>query len=206
MNNLIETNVNVIANKEQYIQKFLEYIDVSDNTLQEYVIGLRRFFNYCAQNEVQQVERTTILNYREDLKEQGKEASTINLYLSSVKSFFKWLEYEGLYKDITRNIKAIPVETGHKREAFTIEQIRQLLSVCSNLKEKLIISLATSTGLRCNELRNVRVQDFVDRNGTICLYVLGKARQGMRTDYVVVSNQLYQEVQQYINEYNITEY
>ena len=41
---------------------------------------------------------------------------------------------------------------------------------------------------------------------TICLYVLGKARQGQRTDYVVISNEIYQEVQNYIRDNNIQEY
>ena len=206
MNKLMNINTNVIANREQYIQKFLEYIDVSNNTIKEYSAGLKRFFQYCLDNNINQIERRDIINFRDELKSFQMSASTINLYLASVKSFFKWLEYEGLYKDISRNIKALTVERHHKREAVTIEQLKQMLSVCENTRERLIILIASSTGLRCNELTNIRVQDFVDRNGTICLYVLGKARQGMRTDYVVISNEIYQEIQAYIKDNNIQEY
>ena len=206
MNKIMNINTNVIANKEQYIQKFLEYIDVSNNTIKEYSAGLKRFFEYCYVNNITQVERRDIINFRDGLKEQQKSSSTINLYLASVKNFFKWLEYEGLYKDVTRNIKALSVERHHKREGVTVEQLKQMLSVCENPRERLIILIASSTGLRCNELTNIRVQDFVDKNGTICLYVLGKDRQGQRTDYVVISNEIYQEVQNYIRDNNIQEY
>ena len=53
---------------------------------------------------------------------------------------------------------------------------------------------------------NIRVQDFVIKNDKVCLYVLGKARQGMRTDFVVISNELFEQIKQYINDNNITEY
>lgn len=206
MNEILTVKNNVIANKEQYIQKFLEYIDVSDNTIKEYSAGLKRFFQYCFDNGITDIDRRDIINFRDDLKAQQKSAATINLYLASVKNFFKWLEYEGLYKDITRNIKSLTVERNHKREGVTIEQLKEMLSVCENARERLIILITSSTGLRCNELANIRVQDFVDKNGTICLYVLGKARQGLRTDYVVISNEIYQEIQNYIKDNNITEY
>lgn len=206
MDKLMDVNANVIANKEQYIQKFLEYIDVSDNTIKEYSAGLKRFFQYCFEKNITQIERKDIIEFREELKALQKSPATINLYLASVKSFFKWLEYEGLYKDVTRNIKALPIERQHKREGVTVEQLKQMLSVCKDTRERLIILIASSTGLRCNELTNIRVQDFVDKNGVICLYVLGKARQGQRTDYVVISNEIYEEVKSYIQSNNITEY
>ena len=206
MNEIINVNVNVIANKEQYIQKFLDYVDVSNNTIKEYKAGLKRFFQYCYDKEIKQIDRQTIIDFREDLKKDNKKAATINLYLTSVKNFFKWLEYENLYKDITRNIKSLPIEQGHKREAVTQEQLKLLLDSCENKRERLIILITISTGLRCNELRNVRIQDFIDKNGTICLYVLGKARQGLKTDYVVISNKLYKEILEYIKENNITDY
>lgn len=206
MNSIMNINTNVIADKEQYIEKFLEYIDVSNNTIKEYAAGLKRFFNYCSEKNVVEVTRQDIINFREFLKVSKKEASTINLYLASVKNFFKWLEYEGVYKDITRNVKSLPVEHGHKREAVTVEQLKTMLSFCKDKRERLILLITITTGLRCNELRNIMVKDFVQKNDAICLYVLGKARAGLKTDYVVISQELYKEIQEYITENNITEY
>lgn len=206
MNSMMNINTNVIANKEQYIEKFLEYIDVSNNTIKEYGAGLKRFFNYCYDNNVVEVQRQDIINFREYLKNSNKEASTINLYLASVKNFFKWLEYEGIYKDVTRNVKSLPVERGHKREAVTVEQLKTMLSFCKDKRERLILLITITTGLRCNELRNIMVEDFKIRNGAICLYVLGKARAGLKTDYVVIPENLYKEIQDYIKENNIADY
>lgn len=206
MNSIMNINTNVIANKEQYIEKFLEYIDVSNNTIKEYATGLKRFFNYCYENEIVEIQRQDIINFREHLKNSNKGAATVNLYLASVKNFFKWLEYEGVYKDITRNVKSLPVEKGHKREAVTVEQLKTMLSFCKDRRERLILLITITTGLRCNELRNIKAEDFKIRNGAICLYVLGKARAGLKADYVIVPEELYKEVQEYIKENNITDY
>ncbi len=206
MNSIMNINTNVIANKEQYIERFLEYIDVSNNTIKEYAAGLKRFFNYCYENNIVEIQRQNIISFRDYLKESNKEASTINLYLASVKSFFKWLEYEGVYKDITRNIKSLPVEKGHKREAVTVEQLKTMLSLCESKRERLILLITITTGLRCNELRNIMVEDFKERNDAVCLYVLGKARAGLKTDYVVIPDTLYAEIKEYIKENNITGY
>lgn len=206
MNNLVNINTNVIANKEQYIEKFLEYIDVSDNTIREYTTGLKKFFEYCDNNYVREITRQTIINFRDFLKQNDKEASTINLYLVSVKSFFKWLEYEGIYKDITRNIKTIPVAKEHRREAVTVEQLKEMLSFCDNSREKLILLITITTGLRCNELRNIKISDFVVDNEIVKLYILGKARGGFKTDYVIVPSNLYQQIINYVNQNNITDY
>lgn len=197
---------NVIANKNYLIMRYLNYIDVSVSTQKEYYSGLKMFFDYCKRSNVNDIERKTIIEYRDYLRDEGKSANTINLYLVSVKNFFKWLEFEGIYKDVTKNIKAMPVQSQHIRESLDIYQIKELLRFCQDDKERLIISLAITTGIRCNEMCNIRIQDIVNKNGSNCLYVLGKARQGMRTDYVTISDDILKQIKEYIKKYNITEY
>ena len=205
MENLIN-NTTITTNKDNYIKKYLEYIDVSKNTQKEYSIGLKMFFEYCSLNNINNIQRQDIINYREYLKLQGKSANTINLYLVSIKNFFKWLDYEGLYKDISKNIKALPVETTHIRQAISQDQIKLLLNNCQDIKEKLIISLAITTGIRCNEMCNIRLQDFKQKDGKTILYVLGKARQGMKTDFVIIPDNILNIIKQYIKQYNIIDY
>lgn len=206
MENLINTNTTFIANIEQYIIKYLEYLDVSENTIKEYSSGLKHFFNYCNDNDIKEIKREHIITYREDLKLDGKEPNTINLYLASVKSFFKWLEYEGIYKDITRNVKSFKIERHHTRDAFTIDEIKTILNSCKNIREKAIVLLAVNCGLRCNEICNIRKQDFKIKQDKTCLYVLGKARQGLKSDFVIVDDRTFQSIKDYIEEFKIKDY
>lgn len=206
MENLETLKNNGITNYNELMQKYLEYIDVSNATEKEYYTGLKMFFQYCDTNNINNITRQDIINYREHLKEQGKSANTINLYLVSIKNFFKWLDFEGIYKDISQNIKAMPIERTHIRQSLNIEQVKDLLQYCENDKERLIISLAITTGIRCNEMCNIRIKDFVEKNGVNCLYVLGKARQGMKTDFVIIPNNILQQIKEYIINNNITDY
>lgn len=199
-------SLKIIENKDIYIQKYFDYIDVSSNSVKEYNVGLRMFFEYCNNNNIYNIDRQDIINFREYLKEQGKSANTINLYLVAIKNFFKWLDYEGIYKDITKNIKALPVESTHVRQALNQEQVIDLLSYCQNDKEKLIILLAITTGVRCNEMCNIRLQDFKEKDGKTVLYILGKARQGMKTDFVIIPDNMLDIIKRYILQYNITDY
>ena len=206
MKDLKVIDSNIIANQKVLMERYLNYIDVSTATQKEYYSGLKMFFEYCKDNNINNIQRKDIIEYRDSLRKQGKAANTINLYLVSVKNFFKWLDFEGIYKDIAKNIKALSVQSTHVRESLDVEQIKKLLSYCQDDKEKLIISLAITTGIRCNEMCNIRIQDIVNKNGANCLYVLGKARQGMRTDFVVISNDILKQIKEYVKKYNITEY
>lgn len=196
----------VIEKKDELIRKYFEYIDVSDKSCKEYNTGLKMFFQYCSDNNIINIARQDIINFREDLKRQGKSANTINLYLVSIKNFFKWLDYEGIYKDISQNIKALPVESTHIREAISEEQVKDILRNCQNDKEKIIIYLGITTGIRCNEMCNIRLQDFKQKDGKTVLYVLGKARQGMKADFVIIPDGVANLIKNYIQEYNITDY
>lgn len=189
-----------------YVTRFLNYLDVSENTIREYKMGLKIFFEYMQNRNTQQISREDVLNFKEYLINKNKANNTINLYLSGLKSFFKWLEYEGIYKDITRNIKALPVERIHTREAFSIEQIKIILEHCDTLREKILIELAITCGLRCNEIRNIRISDFQIKQDKICLYVLGKARKGTKIDFVIVPNRTFESIKEYIKENEIEDY
>ena len=155
-----------IKDYNELVEKYLQYIDVSNATEKEYYTGIKLFFQYCNLNNIDNVTRQDIIDYRNYLQQQEKAANTINLYLTSIKNFFKWLDFEGIYKDISKNIKALPVENTHIRESLDIDQVKLLLDNCQNDKEKLIITLAITTGIRCNEMCNIRIKDFVNKNGT----------------------------------------
>ena len=53
-----------------------------------------------------------------------------------------------------------PRKTNKLPQVFSTQQIEQLLSVVTNQKHGMIISLFYGTGLRMNELRNVKLGDI----------------------------------------------
>ena len=49
-------------------------------------------------------------------------------------------------------------------QVFTVEQVQQLLSVITNDKHKMVVSLFYGTGLRMNELKHLRLCDIDSKN------------------------------------------
>ena len=184
--------------------KYLDYIDVSDNTVKTYDVGLLQFFNYLQGRNIKQPTREDIISFREYLQENHKP-TTINSYMIAVRNFFNWLEYEGITKNITKNIKGIKVGNEHKRESLTAEQCKTVLNAAKDIREKVIFLLATTCGIRANELVNIRISDFKEKQDNICLYLLGKGRD-YKQDYVIITPDIFELIKQYVQEYNITDY
>ena len=199
---MLNENKKVII--RDYIRKYLDFIDVSDNTIKTYNVGLLQFVAYLKVNNIQDPTREDIINFREYLKEEHKE-TTINSYLIAVRNFYNWLEYEGIAKDITKKVKGLQIGNEHKRNALTLEQCKLVLESVKNIREKVIFLLSTTCGLRANELANIRLEDFKLKQDKICLYVLGKARD-YKEDFVIVDREVYEIIKDYVREYNITDY
>lgn len=206
MNNIIENNnFDLVLQETRIVERYLDYIDVTQKSIDTYKRGLKSFFLYMKSKGIKNPTREDLIDYRETLKTDGHSLSTVNTYLISIRNFFKWLEYEDIYKDISKNIKGVTVSREHKREPLTKEQIDLVLKNVENTREKVIFLLGLCCGCRANEICNIQIRDFVKKGDKILLYLLGKARDG-KVDYVVVDNTLYDLILKYVDEYNITNY
>lgn len=185
-------------------KQFINYIDVSEKTSETYSGNLKRFIEYMQEKEIRNPTREDIIAYREYLK-NNYELNTVNGIMISVRQFFKFLEYKGIYKNITDNIKGVKIESYHKREYLTLEQCKSVLNKAKNMRERVLFTLTFTCGLRANEVANIRLSDFTLKGGKHCLYVLGKDRDG-KQDYVVVPRETFDLIQEYVEEYDIQDY
>ena len=189
----------------ELMQRYLKFIDVSENTTKAYNVGLIQFNEYLKANNIKEPTRETIIEFREYLLETHKP-KTVNLYLIAVKNFYSWLEYEGITKDISKKIKGIKLEQRHLKRGLSQEEIKQVLGVCKDIREELLVKLMITCGLRCNEVVNIEIQDFYKDGDAIMLKVLGKGRDGLKQDLVRIDNRLFELIKEYCKEYNVTDY
>lgn len=194
-----KVNFDVLRNE------YLKYIDASDKTVETYDVGIRQFIYFMQGMSIEQPTRDDILLFREYMLAQGSKVATINTYLISLRTFFSFLEYNGIYKNITENVKSLKDTELHKRSALTIEQCQEVLNQAQSLREKLLFYIVLSCGLRANEIVNIRLDDFVLEQGKCRLYVLGKGRDS-KTDYVNVPIEVMNLLNEYVKEYKITDY
>ena len=198
---LNENNIKI----NDYMNRFLQYIDVAENTTQTYAVGLKSFALYLKEHNIKNPTREDIIAYREYLKENHKP-NTVNLYLAAVRNFYSWLEYEEITKDITKKVKGIKMAQRHLRRGLSEEELSKVLKCCSTKRETLMIQLMVTCGLRCNEVVNIELNDFYNDKGVVMLRVLGKARDGQKQDSVKVDDRIFEFMKEYIKENNIEDY
>lgn len=212
MNNALFLNTNMYMNTynnsqarvTDYVEQFLNFIDVSEKTRDTYKIALRQFCGYLLDKGISTPTREDIIEYREILKENHKP-TTVNSYLIAIRNLYSYLEYIGVSKDITKHIKGIKLESKHLKRGLSKEEINKVLKECKDIREELMIKMMINLGLRCNELVNVQLCDFYDDKGVIMLKVLGKARNGLKQDSIKVDSRLFDLINEYVRQYNITD-
>lgn len=180
-------------------EDFIRYIDVSDLTIKSYKDGIKNFFKYMNDNGIKRPSREDIREYRDALS-QTKATNTINSYLCSLRVFFNYLESKGLYPNITKDVKNIKTSKIPKKQVLSIEECKNIYNALNDTRERLIFSLAITTGLRASEIANAKLDNVKKLNGEYVLYVKCKKRED-ESEYVKLSNQVIKNLLDYVLEY-----
>lgn len=146
----------------------------SSSTLQRRESNLRRFIGWCEERGLEKPQDVTkpilesyqryLFYYRQDNGE-CLSAGTRNHYISDIKQFFKWLTQENylLYNPASELIA--PRQSPALPTVLTPEEIDILLnSVNTNasggIRDRAILEVLYSTGIRRNELCNLQLQNI----------------------------------------------
>lgn len=165
---------------EKELFDFLEYQKrkgLKDNSIGDYRKAMSVFFNFLRENypdvnEVTEITKDIILSYEKylivsnDARGKTMSLSRRKRYLACLRAFFLYLQKEErIYRNPAINM-AFPRERKKLlKDVLTIEEMDKLLKLCSghslrSLRDRAIMELLYSTGIRADELCNVEVQDI----------------------------------------------
>ena len=100
---------------------------------------------------------------------ESRSGKTVQNYVETIASFCDWLvTREFLEVDPLRKLAPINTTPETRRRAMTLEEIRLLLSVAPP-ERRLLYEVAFTTGLRANELRQLKVSDLEPELGGVAL-------------------------------------
>ena len=169
---------------EEFLQEYLSILrfdkNLSDNTTASYNNDLKKLVNYLKEIHVtdfNQVSSDHILQYFKIQRDSGIDSSTTARYVSSIKSFFGYLE-DNSYIEKNPTQKLSPVRKARKLPiVLTIQEIDKILSIpqienISGLRDKAILETFYSSGLRVSELINLKINDLYFSDEVV--RVLGK--------------------------------
>lgn len=182
---------------------FISFLDVKEKTADTYRKALKRLFQYFSENSISQPTRSDLIAFRDELKAVNK-ASTVKTYLTATRLFFRWLEQEGLYKNIADKIKGAKVEHGHKKDALTVDQVKDVIdtftadSEASTAKrDYAIFVLMVTCGLRTIEVVRADLEDLRTLGSKTVLYVQGKGKDE-KSEYVIITREVEKAIRSYL--------
>lgn len=188
------------------IQNFLDYILLekrySYNTIKSYQTDLKLFESYLKNTYDTSIEKTNHNMTRSWLVNEikkGNSSRTVNRKITTLKSFFKYLLKNGEIKQ-NPTLKISSSKTTKKIPQFVgLEDMNRILDNIkfkknfSGFRDKLIIEIFYSTGMRLSELINIKINDFDLSKGVI--KVLGKRN---KERFIPLTKELQKSIDNYL--------
>ena len=180
---------------------YTAFLDASPRTVQTYTGSIRQFLKWTAQNGIQRPTRADILTYRAELRQRCKP-STVQNYITALRLFFQWTQQAGVYPNIAEHVKGAKLDTAHKKDALTADQVKDILedidtSSAKGKRDYSILALMVTGGLRDIEVSRANIEDLRQRAGCTVLYLQGKGHEE-REDYVKVVPAVERSIREYL--------
>lgn len=164
----METDKNSPRNIMQQYQRYLRLQrGYSNNTLDAYLRDLLKLINYLedVEKHVLDVELADLQHFAASLHDIGIHPRSQCRILSGVRSFFRFLELEGYRNDDPSELLESPQLGEHLPEVLSTEEVDMLeaaidLSKWEGQRNRAIIEVLFSCGLRVSELVNLRLSDL----------------------------------------------
>ena len=165
----------------KYVYKFLDYLKYergfSDYTIKSYSTDLKEFYEFSKKDTVN-IE--LVRKYLRYLYEKNYSNRSISRKVSSLKSYFKYLEGEGIIKDNFMRLISNPKLEKTLPNYLNYQDLEKLLNFPDRnnkygLRDALILEMLYSSGVRVSELANMKLKDidFKDKK----ILVLGKGNK-----------------------------
>jgi len=186
----------------RYVDKFLSYLDIEKNysphTILNYKLDLEEFFKITENIPVEKIEYFQLRKYLVQLRSKEYKPRSLARKLSSLRSFFKFLQREKFIKNNPAPLLTTP-KLDKKLPNFLSEaEMVNLLEVAPTDKEagrrdRAILETLYSSGLRVSELVGLNVEhvDFISN----MVKVMGK---GKKERLVPIGDQALKAIKDYL--------
>jgi integrase/recombinase XerC len=178
---------------QNYIDDFLKHLkyerNASPHTLRNYEIDLVQFYDHLAPPDkegnrrevpIHAIDNLTIRDFMATLYEQKKKKSSIHRKVAALRTFFKYLNREGIVENNPAKLVASPRVDRTLPNHLTIEQMIRFietpdLDTVLGKRDRAMLELLYASGLRVSELVGLNMLDVDFINQTV--RVKGKGRK-----------------------------
>jgi integrase/recombinase XerC len=186
----------------ELLSRFIKYLDTSPMTVETYRKAIKQLFNYFSFNNIISPKREDIILFKEKLKTSSYKPSTIQIYITVAKLFFKWTAQEGLYPNISEHLKGVKLDRGFRKDYLTSGQVKEVLDCIKKdssegVRDYAILTLMIAGGLRTIEIIRANIEDLRTIADSSVIYVQGKG-QTEKTDYIKITAHMEKAIRAYL--------
>ena len=168
---------------KKLMENFLRHLEIergmSQHTLRAYRKDLETFAAY-AEKEPEDVEMIDVRGFVARQIKDGLSKTTAGRRLASVRSFLKFLTREGFLKANPAKLVTTPKAEKHLPKFLSVDDVFALIEKPDTIsfihtRDRAILELLYSSGLRVGEVAGLNVEDINTREGLV--KVKGKGRK-----------------------------
>ena len=192
-------NKNIINN---FLDDLLNQRHFSKNTIRAYKNDLFEFsdylYDYSNCFDIKSIDLVVIQSYIQKLFKSKIDEKTIRRKISSIKSFFKYLSFNKIIKSNISDFIQLPKTSKKLPYLLSLKEVTNLMKLpdltsYNGIRDKSILEILYSTGVRISELAKIKL---IDINFTKkIIKVTGK---GSKERYVILGNQAFKALNNYI--------
>lgn len=211
-------------------ENFFYFLEVereySKNTISAYKNDLKTFKEFLKGNDPLKITKRDIFEFLMELSRKRLKPTSLRRKISSIRSFYSFLLKEGrIEKDPTVDI-SLPKKDKKLPEVLSVDEIEKILNAISRdsfkgKRDRAMVELLYSCGLRVSELTGLKVKDIDMKNGFLkCFgkgskerivpfgerarevlkdYLLDRDKRNIQSEYLFVSRRGERILRQFIN-------
>lgn len=190
---------NIIRNYHSFL--ILEKA-LSDNTVEAYMSDIDKLLTYASAHgfSIERAAYKDLQRFLKELLDRGVSAATVVRIVSSVKSFYRYLLFEGLIKEDPSLLLESPKLGKHLPDVLSVDEIDKIvasidMSKSEGQRNRAILETLYGCGLRVSELINLQLTDIYRKEGIV--RIIGK---GNKERLVPISKAALEEIDTYCAE------
>lgn len=186
--------------------QFLNYLQIekglAKNTIESYRTDIEQFLDFLNGKkifDINNVNSEILIQYITHIKRLGLSSRSIARKITALRMFFKYLMIDRIIDKNPALLLEIPKTGIHLPEYLTLNEVESLLNIFNTenpyeLRDKVIIELMYSAGLRVSEITNLKLTDIDIDEGFIRIkgkgskeriVPLGNVAKGILTRYLM---------------------
>ena len=178
-------NSKISKQNKEHVLDFLEHCELNCAELRRifYIDKLKRAGSFI-DKDFKEWDKKDIVSFISYLKDKNYKDGTIDSYMVALKCFFRFIrdceKGESTPKFLRVMVRKRVTNNLKKEDLIDTEEIKKILNVCRNSRDRCMVSMAFEAGLRTGELRSITISDLIKTSYGYKVYI---GENGAKTQY-----------------------